>query len=74
MKIDLTKINELDFLEKFDTLLNIIIENIKTLQFDISSYLNKDIYFYQTIFDQTIVVKVTVKYFLHNIDIVSYST
>jgi len=61
MEIDLTKINEPDFLEKFDTVLNIIAENLKTLQFDISGYLNKDIYF-----DQTLVGKGTVKNLLHN--------
>lgn len=61
MEIDLTKINEPDFVKKFDTLLNIIIENIKTLQFDISGYLNKDISF-----NQTLVMKGTVKDLLHN--------
>ncbi|AXF96495.1 hypothetical protein [Spiroplasma phoeniceum] len=61
MEIDLTKINEPDFLEKFDTLLNIIAENLKTLQFDISGYLNKDISF-----NQTLVGKGTVKDLLHN--------
>ncbi|RUO86171.1 lipoprotein [Spiroplasma endosymbiont of Megaselia nigra] len=61
MEIDLTKINEPDFLEKFDTLLNIIAENLKTLQFDISGYLNKDISF-----NKTFVGKGTVKDLLHN--------
>ncbi|MFW4371012.1 MAG: lipoprotein [Spiroplasma sp. hy2] len=61
MEIDLTKINEPDFLEKFDTLLNIIAENLKTLQFDISGYLNKDISF-----NQILDGKGTVKDLLHN--------
>ncbi|PQP78708.1 hypothetical protein C6B38_04380 [Spiroplasma sp. ChiS] len=62
MDIDLAKINEPDFLKKFDTVLNRIVENVKnTLKFDISGYLNKDISF-----DQTLVGKGTVKDLLHN--------
>ncbi|QIA70584.1 hypothetical protein GL982_10225 (plasmid) [Spiroplasma citri] len=62
MDIDLPKINEPDFLKKFDTVLNRIVENVKnTLKFDISGYLNKDISF-----DQTLVGKGTVKDLLHN--------
>ncbi len=62
MEIDLTKINEPDFIEKFETILNIIVENLKTLQFDISGYLNEDISFNQNF----ITAKGTVKDLLHN--------